>query len=389
MTSTRLDVTCCHGNPRSRSPRIIKVESMATSRTGENASDRKSLPEEEEEEERSSVTMFDDVHRKKREKTVLQRLVVVARLPQRLSDRTEVGAHFEKLRFQLNRDHLWDQTTGVLLLYPSCLLHVIESSREVLRSVLEDLTEQQRSRVLLEDPKIVFIAHNPPSRLFHQWSYQVLEAQQRPGFRSEEDGREGLVGSVLSALQKLGEDVETSKGPPGSVLDQTPELMVSQDVLDQLLDRDDLLSPQQHLNMYSSLPDVSVSFGERTLHTGPPRIHHGDRPQQRCKQDLTLDHEQDLTLTLDHEQDLTLDHEQDLTLDHEQDLTLTLDHEQDLTLDHEQDLTLDHEQDLTLDHEQDPTLDHEQDPTLDHEQDLTLDHEQDLTQDHEQDPTLD
>ncbi|XP_070846539.1 testis-expressed protein 47 [Chaetodon trifascialis] len=223
------------------------------------------------EDESDTVTMFEVFHGKMREKIVLQRLIVIARLPHRLADRTELGAHYEKLKFQLSKQYIWDHVTGLLLVYPSCLLHVIESSRDVLLSVLKDLEDiqQQPDCALLEAPKVVFMAHNPQSRLFQQWSYKVLNADQGPGdagakgLEEEEESTETLVCSVLSALQKLAEHLETSqKALPGSELEETPELIVSQEVLDKLLARDDLQTPRQHLQMYDSPLNVSMDFGQ-------------------------------------------------------------------------------------------------------------------------------
>ncbi|XP_073345683.1 testis-expressed protein 47 [Pagrus major] len=226
--------------------------------------------EEEEEEESNTVTMFEVLHGRMREKIVLQRLIVVAPLPQDLADRTELGAHYEKLNFQLSKQYIWDNMTGLLLIYPSCLLHIIESSREVLVSVLEDLRDmqQQPDCSSLEAPKVVFMAHDPQSRLFQQWSYKVLNADQGLGNTKgvqdeEEESTETLVCTVLSALQKLGEQLETSKKAlPGSVLDETPELLVPQKVLQKLLARDGLHTPQQHLQMYNSPLHINMDFGQ-------------------------------------------------------------------------------------------------------------------------------
>lgn len=54
-----------------------------------------------------------------------------------------------------------------------------------------------------------------------------------------------------------------SKALPGPVLDETPELIVSQEVLKSLLARDELLTPQQHLQMYNSPLNISMDFGKR------------------------------------------------------------------------------------------------------------------------------
>ncbi|XP_070708562.1 testis-expressed protein 47 [Pempheris klunzingeri] len=194
---------------------------------------------------------------------VLQRLIVIARLPRGLADRTVVGAHYEKLTFQLNKQYKWDHVTGLLLIYPSCVLHVVESSGEVLVSVLKDLNDMQRQAdcALLEAPKVVFMAHNPQSRLFQQWSYQVLEAEpEAKRLEEEEKSTETLVCVVLSALQKLGEHLELSKAPPGSVLTETPELIVPQKVINKLLARDELQTPQQHLQMYNSPLNISTDL---------------------------------------------------------------------------------------------------------------------------------
>lgn len=58
-----------------------------------------------------------------------------------------------------------------------------------------------------------------------------------------------------------------SKAVPGSGLDTSPELIVSQEVLNKLLAREELLTPQQHLQMYNSPLDISMDFGKRRMLT--------------------------------------------------------------------------------------------------------------------------
>ncbi|XP_068610946.1 testis-expressed protein 47 [Brachionichthys hirsutus] len=201
-------------------------------------------------------------------KIVLQRLIVIARLPQHLADRAELGAHYEKLHFQLSKQFIRDHMTGLLLIYPSCLLFIVESSRQVLMSVLKDM-QQPPGCTFLETPKVMFLAHNPLKRLFQQWSYKLINTDQRiwnittKGLGEEDESTETLVCTVLSALKKLGEHIEThNMALPGSALDKTPELIVSQNVLAKLLARDDLMTTQQHLQMYNSPLNISVDFGQ-------------------------------------------------------------------------------------------------------------------------------
>lgn len=200
-----------------------------------------------------------------REKILLQRLIVAAWLPNGLSDRTELAAHYEKLNLQLSRRFSWDHMTGLLLLYPSCLLHVTESSREVLVSVLEDLVElQQRSDcTFLKAPKIVFMAHNPHSRLFQQWSYKVLNValdQDDGSKENEEEPTDSLVHKVLSSLKTIAKPNEHSKKVlVGPAIDQSG---ISPDVLVKLLAREELQTPQQFLKSYDSPLHISIDFGQ-------------------------------------------------------------------------------------------------------------------------------
>ncbi|XP_074520150.1 testis-expressed protein 47 isoform X3 [Halichoeres trimaculatus] len=174
-------------------------------------------------EENQPMTLFDILKCTMREKIVLQRLIVIARVPHHLADRTEVGAHYERLNFQLSKQYTLDQMTGLLLIYPSCVLYVIE----------------------------------------------LISAAQADGetaaneFEEEEESTETLVCSVLLSLQTLAEQTETSKkAVPGSVLDETPELIISQKLLDKLLVRDELLTPKQYLQLYDSPLHINMDFGQ-------------------------------------------------------------------------------------------------------------------------------
>ncbi|KAL6094488.1 uncharacterized protein ACO6RY_15887 [Pungitius sinensis] len=217
-----------------------------------------------EEEESATVSMLDVRLEQMSESLVLQRLIVIARLSPHLADRAELGARHEELHSRLGRQYMLDPMTGLLLIYPSCLLHVIESSRDVLVSVLRDLTDmqQQPDGALVEASKVVFMAHNPQSRMFQQWSYEVLDGDQGKRLEEEEESTEALVLSLLSALQKLPERLPVPEADPGSVGPGTPEPSVSQTLLTKLLARDELLTPQQHLQMFNSPLNISTEAGQ-------------------------------------------------------------------------------------------------------------------------------
>ncbi|XP_053715907.1 testis-expressed protein 47 [Synchiropus splendidus] len=227
--------------------------------------------EEEEGEER--LTVFDVVHGKFREAVVLQRLIVVARLRGDPSDREKVGVHHEKLMARLRKVHVQYLTTGLLLLYPSSLLHVIETSRDVLVPVVQDLValQQRPDSFLSEDPRMVLLPQAYESRMFKQWSYKVLDPPQGGvGLDDDEVSTVHLFLSVLKSLENLGQLQDQTTAPLGAVLDANPKLLVNQALLNKMATRDELLTPRQYLDTYSSELSINMNFGQQTLGRRPP-----------------------------------------------------------------------------------------------------------------------
>ncbi|XP_041844801.1 testis-expressed protein 47-like [Melanotaenia boesemani] len=216
-----------------------------------------------EEEKDDRVTMFDVVNGQMKENIVIQQLIVIARLPRSLAEKTRLGDYYEELVYKSKVLCSYEAITGLLLIYPTCLLHVIEGSRETLNSVLKDMAQQPKS-VLLE-AKIVFMGHDLQSRLFKDWDYKVLKANQVASKAAvegdEEENTETLVCSVLSALQQLKKHLATGAFPE-EVLDENPELIISQNILEKLMSRDDFMSPQQHLEIYNLPLNISVEIGK-------------------------------------------------------------------------------------------------------------------------------
>ncbi|KAJ7987552.1 hypothetical protein DPEC_G00327670 [Dallia pectoralis] len=224
------------------------------------------------------VSLFTKLEKSQRtggKKFLLHRLVVVASLPQQLKDRRDIGAHYEELNQRMQRKYQGDAISGLLLLYPTCMLHIMESSNEVLACVLRDLRDMQESPHgdLIKVSRVLVMSHDLPSRLFQQWSYELLNVEARVGAASsgntpggdDEEDTETLVRTVLSVVLKLGSHLLTltnkgSKTPLGSLLDEMPEMIVPQDLLVKLLSRD-LLSPQQYLQAYHTPLNIIMDSG--------------------------------------------------------------------------------------------------------------------------------
>lgn len=69
------------------------------------------------------------------------------------------------------------------------------------------------------------------------------------------------AGFIYVPISEVSETVFFCQALPGSVLDQTPDLIMSQELLLKLCARDDLPTTQQHLQMYKSPVNISMNFG--------------------------------------------------------------------------------------------------------------------------------
>ncbi|XP_035695583.1 testis-expressed protein 47-like isoform X1 [Branchiostoma floridae] len=201
-------------------------------------------------------------------KSLIHRLVYIARLTGNLNDKRDLGAYYEQLFKKLHNHYQGEPATGLLLIYPQYCIHSVESSSEMLTATLRDLVSHQQSEgALLSDAKILIMSHDIPTRLYPQWSHRVLNL---PASRLEKyetnESVEQLVPECLTQLLKLG--VYLAKTPKlnlknamDSLHEKVPELLPPQDLIGYLLTSLELDSPQQYLKRYHT-PFHTVLDGE-------------------------------------------------------------------------------------------------------------------------------
>ncbi|XP_048347236.1 testis-expressed protein 47-like isoform X2 [Sphaerodactylus townsendi] len=197
-------------------------------------------------------------------KSLLHRMIFLAKISPHLADKRDLAEHWEQLFVSLQRYyHQDDGVTGLLLIYPAYIVHILESSSDVLYSVLRDLRDiEQQQRVLVLDAKILVMSHNLPSRLFQQWNYKVLnmpETHLRYDSVHEEPV-EAIACECLATLLKLGKHLlrypKNPKNLPDTILDKVPKLIIPQDTVCHLLECKELLTPAQYLHYYDYPIDI-------------------------------------------------------------------------------------------------------------------------------------
>ncbi|XP_060700561.1 testis-expressed protein 47 isoform X3 [Hemiscyllium ocellatum] len=195
---------------------------------------------------------------KEETKSLLHRLFFLAKTSPELVNKRDLGGYYENLFQKLQRSG--EGITGLLLLYSSHIIHVIESSSDVLYSVIGDLKDMQQQQ----------------ERLFQQWEYNVLNiTAKRLDDTLQGEPIEKIISECLTLLIKLGMHMQKTykefpNKPISSVLDNVPELIVPQELIQRLLKSNELLTPHQFLDIYNA--PLSVIIDSELVWPKPERL---------------------------------------------------------------------------------------------------------------------
>uniref|UniRef100_A0A8C9S5N2 Uncharacterized protein n=1 Tax=Scleropages formosus TaxID=113540 RepID=A0A8C9S5N2_SCLFO len=136
-------------------------------------------------------------------------------------------AHFESLNQRVQRSHQGEEITGLLLLYPSHMVHIVE----VTVSSVYKVNSKKKGHMnkiatkffkILSYARILVVSHDIPRRLFQQWTFKVLAPPARsPAGGTEHEPTEKLVADTLTQLMKLGsrllETLKVCSKPPSEL----------------------------------------------------------------------------------------------------------------------------------------------------------------------------
>nr|XP_002733272.1 PREDICTED: uncharacterized protein C7orf62-like isoform X1 [Saccoglossus kowalevskii] len=203
------------------------------------------------------LDVIEDRNRALNKKALLHRLVYIAKLGQELNDKRDVGSYYEKQFKYWQNQYQGEGVTGILLVYPSHYVHLIESSQEVLLALIRDLKQiEDKGEGMITQSKVLVYSGNVPTRLFNHWNSRVLNL---PASRLElyetNESVENLVPECLTQLLKLGAFLAKQpkislKNVLDSLHDKVPELLIPQDLIGYLLQSLQLASPAEYLTKY-------------------------------------------------------------------------------------------------------------------------------------------
>ncbi|XP_044183154.1 testis-expressed protein 47-like [Acropora muricata] len=212
------------------------------------------------------LSLFDLIVERSRaqnKKQLVHRLVYISKIRQDVSDRREVGAHYERLFKDLQAQVHGEPVTGLLMIYPHHMIHVVETSYNMLVKVMKDLEEDEQSiSGMLLNTRILVCTGDVNNRLFGQWSFRNLNlAVSRMEEFNSSEAVEVVATEALTLIIKLAEHL--SKLPKISLAntmdhlnERVPDLLVRQDLMEYILNSQGLNTPSTYLYRYTTPVEI-------------------------------------------------------------------------------------------------------------------------------------
>ncbi|KAM6077509.1 testis-expressed protein 47 isoform 2-T2 [Theristicus caerulescens] len=156
-------------------------------------------------------------------------------------------------------DHSREQVSGLLLLYSSCIFHVVESCSSTIHLIIQDLAslQNQGHGALLQEIKVLVVAHNIPTRLFPDWYVATATSPMTcPQGSTQLQSTAEVVAECLTLLLKLAAHIQSSEDDSEdtneSIHTLAPELLIPAETINYLYNAEECASPEDFLRIYLS-----------------------------------------------------------------------------------------------------------------------------------------
>ncbi|NXT46757.1 TEX47 protein, partial [Pluvianellus socialis] len=156
-------------------------------------------------------------------------------------------------------DHSGEQVSGLLLLCSSYICHVVESCSSTIHLIIQDLAslQNQGPNALLQEIKVLVVAHNIPTRLFPDWYAAVATPPVTcPQGLMQSESTAEAVAECLTLLLKAAACIQSfeddNEDTNESVHSLAPELLIPADTINYLCNADECTSPEDFLRIYLS-----------------------------------------------------------------------------------------------------------------------------------------
>ncbi|XP_006834460.1 PREDICTED: uncharacterized protein C7orf62-like [Chrysochloris asiatica] len=198
-------------------------------------------------------------------KFLIDRIFLVANIPANTT-RKDIAEYYEHTFQSIMRQHIGETVTGLLLIYPTVILHILESSSGTLFKILLDYVNHEKNdkEFLIQGMKIIVMSHNIPSRLFLQWQVSVINVPVTYlDDVTQSQTLEEVITEFLIQTHKLGLNLFKAvkvgtKGPGDNLQQVSPELLLPEQIIKYLCKAERFLDPATFIKMYSGPIHISL-----------------------------------------------------------------------------------------------------------------------------------
>ncbi|XP_041756351.1 testis-expressed protein 47 [Coregonus clupeaformis] len=206
-------------------------------------------------------SLFTDVEKQKTtcKKRFIHRLVYVATRKLNADDnQSAIAEYYEQFLSKFQKNIQTEKVTGILLLYPKSIIHLMESSSEVLHMILEDLNEMEKiPKCPLKEVRILVVSHCVLRRMFPLWGYRFVTlplSLQDPNPQTQPV--ETLVPDSLAMIYKMCVCLLKRRGSGSGQDDQEQALLLEEDTVIYLCQSPVLHSPSTFLQTYTKPTNI-------------------------------------------------------------------------------------------------------------------------------------
>ncbi|KAM9013891.1 testis-expressed protein 47 [Ara ararauna] len=186
----------------------------------------------------------------------LHRLLVLARPGPGAAAPAVAGYHRELLENVLE-DHGGEPASGLLLLYPSHVFHVLEGCSSTIHLIIQDLAslQSQGPSALLQDIKVLVVAHDIPTRLFPDWVVAVATSPVTwPPRTIQSQSTAEVVAECLTLGLKLAASIQSFEDDSEDATESIPtveqELLIPAETINYLCKAEECTSPEDFVRTY-------------------------------------------------------------------------------------------------------------------------------------------
>ncbi|XP_048190433.1 testis-expressed protein 47 [Perognathus longimembris pacificus] len=223
------------------------------------------------------LNLQEEKQRLQLKKFLLDRMFLVASIQENV-EKKAIGEYYEQLFQTILKNHLGEGVTGLLLIYPTSILHILESSNGTLLQILSDYVthEKDDEEFLFQNVKIVTVSHDVPTRIFLHWHVSIIKV---PVIYLDDVTQSLSLNEVLTdyltLTHKLGvflfKTVKVgSKGPGDTLHIVAPDLLPPEQIVKYLCRAEELMDPATFLNMYSK--PIHITFDSEVVWPAPSRF---------------------------------------------------------------------------------------------------------------------